>query len=55
MENIRLGGHPDLSIRRCIDLQLRHSVGFAPNFPRYLHWLLPSRTEFGLIVYRTSY
>jgi hypothetical protein len=28
------------------------SVGFAPIFPRYLHWLLPSRTEFGLIVYR---
>jgi len=31
--------------------QLRVSVGLAPIFPRYLWWLVPTRTDLDLVLY----
>jgi hypothetical protein len=44
MLNERIGGHPD-SKSKLLSLQLRDSVGFTPNFPRYLWRLTPTRTD----------
>lgn len=38
-----IGGHPGSEMG--ISSQLRDSVGFAPNFPRYLCRLLLDRTD----------
>lgn len=38
------GGHSDFFDVANIKLQLRDSAGFAPGFPRFLWWLLPTKT-----------
>jgi len=39
------GGHPDWGHRSSPSpSQLRHSAGFAPDFPLYMPWLIPRTT-----------